>query len=339
MKIRSLRWGLALVVPLTLTAACGDDDNPSSASTTAAAGGDGTTTTGADGATTTSGGGGDVVAVDLRLGAPADCPENPFCIPGLQDKYGIDLSEGFEALEGDAIPAALASGDIDIALMFSTDPQIQENEFVILEDDQGMFSADNIVPALTSDLNDVEGVSDILDALSATLTTENVTAMNAQSVIDHEDADAIAEAFIGENASDACTGEAPADAPPIVVGAQDFPESQIMAELYAQCLSAAGFDATTQELGGFRDLELAAFDSGDINLAPEYAASMLEFINENAGEATADAQETTDALNERLADLGLVALTPSDAVDTNSFVVTSEAADANGWRTISDLKG
>lgn len=329
MRTRSRRWAAGLLAPIALLAACGDDDDDDAepAETT-------TTTAASD----TTGGDGEVVALDLTLGAPADCPENPFCIPGLRDVYGIDLSEGFQALEGEAITAALDAGEIDIGLLFSTDPQIAANDFVVLEDDLGMFSADNILPALTTELNDVAGVSDILDALSATLTTENVTAMNARFVIDVEDADTIAGEFIAENAADACTGEAPADAPPIVVGAQDFPESQILAELYAQCLAAAGFDASTQELGGFRDLELAAFESGDINLAPEYAASMLEFLNEQAGEATADPVETTELLNGRLAGIGLVALTPSDAVDTNSFVVTRESADANGWTTISDLK-
>ncbi|MBA2282353.1 MAG: hypothetical protein H0W25_14165 [Acidimicrobiia bacterium] len=328
MKTRSLRWGLALLAPLSLIAACGDDEDPPEGAATTVEGG-----------TDTTGGGGEAVALDLTLGAPADCPENPFCIPGLIENYGIDLSDGFQALEGEAISASLAAGEIDVALLFSTDPQIVANDFVVLEDDQGMFSADNIVPALTTELSEVEGVSDILDALSATLTTDNVTAMNARFVIDVEDADVIAGDFITENAADACAGEAPADAPAVVVGAQDFPESAILAELYAQCLTAAGFDATTQALGGFRDLELAAFESGDINLAPEYAASMLEFINEDETEATADAAETTELLNGRLADLGLVALTPSDAVDTNSFVVSSAAAEENGWVTISDLKG
>jgi len=327
MRTRTRRWGAALLAPLALLAACGDDEDDDAS---------GTGTEATD--TTVEGDGGEVVALDLTLGAPADCPENPFCLPGLEEIYGIDLSEGFQALEGEAITAALDAGEIDVGLLFSTDPQIAANDFLVLEDDLGMFSADNILPALTTELSEVAGVSDILDALSTTLTTENVTAMNARFVIDVEDADAIAADFIAENATDACTGEAPADAPAIVVGAQDFPESAILAELYAQCLSAAGFDASTQELGGFRDLELAAFESGDINLAPEYAASMLEFLNEQAGEATADAAETTELLNGRLAEIGLVALTPSDAVDTNSFVVTREAAEENGWTTISSLK-
>ena len=131
--------------------------------------------------------------------------------------------------------------------------------------------------------------------------------------------------------------EAPDDAPEITIGAQDFGESAILAEIYAQCLEAAGYTVSIQELGGFRDIELEAFRAGDINFAPEYAASMLEALNEQAGEATADAAETTDLLNERLTDLDLVALTPSEAVDTNAFVVTQETADELGIATISDL--
>jgi osmoprotectant transport system substrate-binding protein len=131
--------------------------------------------------------------------------------------------------------------------------------------------------------------------------------------------------------------EAPTDAPEIVIGAQDFGESAILAELYKQCFEAAGYTVTIQEVGGFRDLEVAAFDSGDINFAPEYAASMLEFLNDNAGEATSDAEENTDLLNTALEPKDLVALTPSDAVDTNAFVVTQETSDELDLTSLSDL--
>ena len=141
----------------------------------------------------------------------------------------------------------------------------------------------------------------------------------------------------------ACGGDgetgttAPVEGPGIVIGAQDFGESAILAEIYKGALERAGYAATVQAVGGFRDLELAAFEAGDINLAPEYAASMLEFLNEKAGEATGDAAETTSLLNGYLTDLGLVALTPSDAVNTNAFVVTSETAESAGLATLSDL--
>ena len=63
---------------------------------------------------------------DLTLGAPADCETNPFCLPGLQEVYGVDLSAGFTALETGAIADALDAGEIDIALLFSTDSRIAD---------------------------------------------------------------------------------------------------------------------------------------------------------------------------------------------------------------------
>lgn len=141
-----------------------------------------------------------------------------------------------------------------------------------------------------------------------------------------------------EPAGDGCASvEAPDGAPEITIGAQDFGESAILAEIYAQCLEAAGFTVSIQELGGFRDLELEAFDAGDINFAPEYAASMLENLNGDASEATADADETTDLLEGYLADRGLMAFEPSEAEDTNAFVVTQETSDELGLTAISDL--
>jgi osmoprotectant transport system substrate-binding protein len=123
----------------------------------------------------------------------------------------------------------------------------------------------------------------------------------------------------------------------IKVGAQDFGESAILAEIYAQALEAEGYPVSIQPLGGFRDIVLASFESGDINLTPEYAASMLEALNGFAGEATGDAAETTQILRGYLDDLALTAYEPSPAVDTNAFVITPETSSALGITTLSDL--
>ena len=145
----------------------------------------------------------------------------------------------------------------------------------------------------------------------------------------------------GDGGGDAAcsSASAPDDAPEIVIGAQDFGESRILSELYRQCFEAAGYSVSIQELGGFRDLEVPAFESGDINFAPEYAASMLEFLNEDETEASSDVDETVGFLNDRLAELDLVALDASDAVDTNAFVVTQETSDELSVTAISDLEG
>jgi len=135
----------------------------------------------------------------------------------------------------------------------------------------------------------------------------------------------------------AAEGDAAPDGPPIRIGAQDFGESAILAEIYGQVLEAEGYEVEQVSVGGFRDVLLAAFENGEVNLSPEYAASMLEFLNENAGEATGDADETVELLQAQLDELGLVALTPAPAVDTNAFVVTQETSEAQGLTKLSDL--
>ncbi|MBL8777285.1 MAG: hypothetical protein JNK12_15185 [Acidimicrobiales bacterium] len=313
-----LRGLLALLAALALlTAACGSDDDGGSSSDTT---------------------GGGAETQDLTLGGPADCETNPFCIPGLQRVYDIDLSDGFIPLEAGVVADALDSGDIDIALLFSTSGVIADKGWVVLEDDQNMLAADNVIPVLTTELNDAyPDLAGVADDVSAGLTTENLTEMNKRFDVDAEDADAIATSFLEDNDLLPEEGDVP-DGPTITIGAQDFGESAILAEIYGQAFEAAGYPVEFQELGGFRDIEIPAFESGEINFAPEYAASLLEFLNEGAGEATGDIDETVGLLEPYLADIGLVALAPTDAVDTNTFVVTQETADELGITTISDLK-
>lgn len=131
-------------------------------------------------------------------------------------------------------------------------------------------------------------------------------------------------------------GEVP-DGPSITIGAQDFGESAILAELYGQALEDAGYPVSIQSLGGFRDLVYTAFDSGDINLTAEYAASALEFLNDFAGEATGDIDETMELLQAQLEGRDLTAFAASPAVDSNAFVVTAETADELGLENVSDL--
>jgi len=315
-----LRGLLALLAVLALfAAACSSDDDGGSSSDTTA-------------------GGGGAETQDLTLGAPADCETNPFCLPGLQDVYGVDLSDGFTALDPGLIPDALDSGDIDIALLFSTSGIIADKGWVVLEDDQNMLAADNVIPVLTTELNDAyPDLAGVANDVSAGLTTENLTELNKRFDVDAEDADAIATSFLEDNDLLPEEGDVPADGPTITIGAQDFGESAILAQIYGQAFEAAGYPVAFQALGGFRDIEIPAFESGDINFAPEYAASLLEFLNDSAGEATGDIDETVGLLEPYLADIDLVALDATAAVDTNTFVVTQETSDDLGLTTLSQL--
>ena len=136
------------------------------------------------------------VAGDMVLGAPAECPERPFCLPGLEETYGIVFAD-FKPLEyGAATAQALSAGAIDVALLFSTDHLIEQNGFVLLEDDLQLQSAENIVPLVSSDV--AADVADILNPVSEALTTDEMTALNARVAIDAEDPADVAREFLEE---------------------------------------------------------------------------------------------------------------------------------------------
>lgn len=117
----------------------------------------------------------------LALGGPPECPERPFCLPGLQKTYGLVFAE-FRPLDagGPLTVTALKEGEIDVGLLFTADGVIAAEDFVLLEDDQGLQPAENIVPALSTDLIDEYGsnLAEVLDALSAELTTAALIELN-----------------------------------------------------------------------------------------------------------------------------------------------------------------
>ena len=138
------------------------------------------------------------VAGELTLGGPPECPERPFCIPGLKDVYGIEFGE-FVPLDagGPLTVEALDKGEIDVALLFSTQSVIADKGWVLLEDDGDLQAADNITPLVRSDLVNDE-VTELLNGVSATLTTENMTDLNGRVEIDGEDPSTVAEEFLTE---------------------------------------------------------------------------------------------------------------------------------------------
>jgi osmoprotectant transport system substrate-binding protein len=138
------------------------------------------------------------VAGDLTLGGPPECPERPFCIPGLQEVYGIEFGE-FVPLDvgGPLTVEALEGGDIDVGLLFSTSSVIGANGWVVLEDDQQLQNAENITPVVRTEVLDDE-IEELLNAVSATLTTENITELNGRVEIDGEDPADVAAAHLTE---------------------------------------------------------------------------------------------------------------------------------------------
>jgi len=139
------------------------------------------------------------VADRLTLGAPPECPQRPFCLAGLKSAYGI-LFDDFEPLDvgGPQTVAALKSDEVQIGLLFSTDPSIDANGFVPLVDDRHLQNAENLTPVIRSDkLNDE--IRRALDAVSARLSSDEVTALVGRVTIEGEDIASVARGFLAAN--------------------------------------------------------------------------------------------------------------------------------------------
>lgn len=138
------------------------------------------------------------VAGDLVLGGPPECPERPLCLIGFEETYGLEFAE-FQPLDagGPVTVQALADGDIDVALLFSTDESISENDWVLLDDDQGLQPAENIAPLVREDaLGDT--LEERLNALSAALTTEEITELNRQVRLEGADPEDVAADWVAD---------------------------------------------------------------------------------------------------------------------------------------------
>ncbi len=139
------------------------------------------------------------VATHLTFGGPPECAQRPLCLPGLNRVYGI-LFEDFKALDvgGPQTIAALRADAVQIGLLFSTDPSIRENGFVPLVDDKHLQNAENITPVIRSNKLNAE-IEGLIGAVSARLSTGNVTELVGKVVIDKQNVAAVVREFLAAN--------------------------------------------------------------------------------------------------------------------------------------------
>ncbi|MFE6226664.1 ABC transporter substrate-binding protein [Streptomyces sp. NPDC057854] len=131
----------------------------------------------------------------------------------------------------------------------------------------------------------------------------------------------------------------------LVVGAAAFTESKVLAELYAQLLRDEGYAVSVTTVKN-RELYEPALEKGEIDVVPEYAATLAEFLNakvngpkapEEKPVASGDVKATVAALRKLAEPRGLKVLEAGGAVDQNAFAVSKEFAEKNGLKTLSDL--
>lgn len=138
---------------------------------------------------------------DITLGGPPECEDRATCYQGLVDTYGL-TNLSFEAIqEGSARVAALDTGEIQLALLFSTQPVITEMGFVALEGTEDIIAPENIIPVISGEVADAYGddLADLLNRISAQITTEVLLDLNGRVEIDAENPEDVATAWLQEN--------------------------------------------------------------------------------------------------------------------------------------------
>ena len=120
----------------------------------------------------------------------------------------------------------------------------------------------------------------------------------------------------------------------LVVGSADFTESQIIAELYAGALNAAGVSATTKPNIGAREVYYKAVQDGSVDVVPDYTGNLLLYLDPKATQVSAS--DIASALPNKLPK-GLTVLDPAKAEDKDAMVVTKATATKYSLSSIADM--
>ena len=125
--------------------------------------------------------------------------------------------------------------------------------------------------------------------------------------------------------------------PTIRLASFDFPESELLAQLYGQALGQHGFPVEQVVQLGARVVVAPALEQGKVDMAPEYQGSALNFLNDRDRVATADPALTHARLEQAFAPRGVSVLAYAPAQDRNGFVVSGDLARRHGLEKLSDL--
>ncbi|MDP9340891.1 MAG: ABC transporter substrate-binding protein [Actinomycetota bacterium] len=138
------------------------------------------------------------VAGQLTLGGPPECPQRPFCIPGLKSTYGIEFGK-FQPIGAcdSATANALVSGAVDVALLCSTQSIIAKEGLVVLQDDKNLQAAGNIAPIVKKGVLTSSG-EDLLNKVSAGIEDATITGLSEKVEIEHQDPADVAKAYLSD---------------------------------------------------------------------------------------------------------------------------------------------
>jgi osmoprotectant transport system substrate-binding protein len=126
----------------------------------------------------------------------------------------------------------------------------------------------------------------------------------------------------------------------LTIGSKNFPEQEILGEIYAQALAAAGYKTKTDLNLGSETVALKTLKAGQISGYPEYASTALtSFFGLEPEEVPADATEAWEKANAEFEKEELTAYPPTPFASANAVGTLKKTAEKYGLKTVSDLEG
>jgi osmoprotectant transport system substrate-binding protein len=122
----------------------------------------------------------------LTFGGPPECANRPFCLPGLEEIYGLEFGEVLSIPSRAATVEALLNGRINVGLVETTDARLAVAPIRLLIDDRGLQPPENVVPLVRTATLDRWGeeLQEALDEVSARITTNDLVQLNRAVEID-----------------------------------------------------------------------------------------------------------------------------------------------------------
>ncbi|WP_341956048.1 ABC transporter substrate-binding protein [Microbacterium sp. LWH13-1.2] len=134
------------------------------------------------------------VTSQVTIGAAPEFEQRPYSPAAAKEVYGVDLA--FSAT-GPTTLESLLAGEIQVADIYTADPAFETEDIVALEDPENLIISSNVVPIVSSDIAD--DVSDVLNAISAKLTAEELVSLNVLSTVDQQSSADIAKKWLEDN--------------------------------------------------------------------------------------------------------------------------------------------
>lgn len=134
----------------------------------------------------------------LTFGGPPECPERPLCLAGLREQYGLEF-RGFVPFDSRAATAeSLLAGQIDVGMLETVDAYLSDGRLLLLEDDRDLQPPENVVPVVRAEVLAEHGarLTDAVDALTATLTTQALVELDREVVLDGRSLEDVAQDWL-----------------------------------------------------------------------------------------------------------------------------------------------